>query len=391
MIERWADAFKGQPELGGVVAVYNDLKSKGVTFPERDPSSNVPIQTPQRSVPQPRAAPQPQQMPLMVRPVGVPFPAGQSPQPLGPVVLESESYTKITEDLSVVQTSVEMFAEILSLLESNKGEDSDWRLAAEMDVTCRSMKDRIVDLIERVANEDLTIEFLRLNDELNTIFTRYERQVKNRAKVNRTPATTLDPEGNQYRPASSSAAENELSLIDFNASDSTNEPKETKEAKQEPPPPPMQSRNPFESPALGTSLARPSRPQASSSGAAAATSTTVDPLTRDLDNLILGSARIAEPTSQGSKKKSAALPEEISSVREQDFAEIENWLKTDSGGDAPSIEPISIPNSEFDNFIASRAMAGSGAVTTPAATQSNSTGQIDSTADRTARRPEPSV
>lgn len=382
MIERWADAFKGQPELGGVVAVYNELKSKGVTFPERDLSSNVPIQTPQRSVPPPQQAPiQPQQ--TMPRPGFVPVPPGsvpqQLPQPLGPVVLEGESHAKIIQDLSAVQTSVEMFDEILGQLESKKGEETDWRLAADMDVTCHQMRDRVVDLIERVANEDLTIELLRLNDELNNIFTRYECLMKNKARVNRSPGrteTTTDAPSNtpNANVASSSTNENELSLIDFNVSDSGNE---MRESKQETLPPIMKDS------LVSTSVMTPRptvpvRQPASTSGA----SSSADPLTRDLDKLFLGSS--PRSTESNSNKKSAALPEEISSVREQDFAEIENWLKTDSGGDAPSIEPISIPNSEFDNFIASRALAGSSAVTPASA----STAQQNTKSDR---KPEPSV
>ena len=46
--QAWADAFKNQPDLQGVVQVYNDLKTKGVEFPAADLESLAPIITPKR-------------------------------------------------------------------------------------------------------------------------------------------------------------------------------------------------------------------------------------------------------------------------------------------------------------------------------------------------------
>lgn len=48
LFEAWADAFKSQPDLQGVVQVYNDLKAKGVEFPAADLDSLAPIITPKR-------------------------------------------------------------------------------------------------------------------------------------------------------------------------------------------------------------------------------------------------------------------------------------------------------------------------------------------------------
>lgn len=44
----WADAFRSQPDLSGVVQVYSELKNKGIEFPAADPESMAPIYTPQR-------------------------------------------------------------------------------------------------------------------------------------------------------------------------------------------------------------------------------------------------------------------------------------------------------------------------------------------------------
>lgn len=48
LIQSWASAFQGQPELSGVSAVYQDLLTKGIEFPPTDLDSLAPIHTPKR-------------------------------------------------------------------------------------------------------------------------------------------------------------------------------------------------------------------------------------------------------------------------------------------------------------------------------------------------------
>lgn len=48
LIQSWADAFKNQPEMSGVVSVYQDLVAKGIEFPATDLDSMAPIHTPHR-------------------------------------------------------------------------------------------------------------------------------------------------------------------------------------------------------------------------------------------------------------------------------------------------------------------------------------------------------
>lgn len=42
------------------------------------------------------------------------------------------------------------------------------------------MQDRLVELISKLSNDELTAELLRINDELNNLFLRYGRWEKNR-------------------------------------------------------------------------------------------------------------------------------------------------------------------------------------------------------------------
>lgn len=48
LIQSWADAFRHQTELSGVVHVYQDLLAKGIEFPATDLDAMAPIHTPER-------------------------------------------------------------------------------------------------------------------------------------------------------------------------------------------------------------------------------------------------------------------------------------------------------------------------------------------------------
>ena len=45
LIQYWADSFRGQPQLGTVEEVYEDLKTQGVEFPPVDLDQLAPVQT----------------------------------------------------------------------------------------------------------------------------------------------------------------------------------------------------------------------------------------------------------------------------------------------------------------------------------------------------------
>lgn len=58
LIQIWADAFRTQPDLSGVVQVHSELLNKGIEFPTTDLEAMAPIYTPQRvSIRYPSAIP----------------------------------------------------------------------------------------------------------------------------------------------------------------------------------------------------------------------------------------------------------------------------------------------------------------------------------------------
>nr|KAF6274310.1 target of myb1 like 2 membrane trafficking protein [Myotis myotis] len=66
-------------------------------------------------------------------------------------------------------------SEMLTEMVPGQEDSSDLELLQELHRTCRAMQQRVVELISHVCNEEVTEELLRVNDDLNNVFLRYER------------------------------------------------------------------------------------------------------------------------------------------------------------------------------------------------------------------------
>lgn len=76
------------------------------------------------------------------------------------------------------------------------------------------MQDRMVDLISKLTNDELTAELLRINDDLNNLFLRYSRWEKNRDNGKSASAVlskAIPPSTGTSKPK----LESNDSLIDF--------------------------------------------------------------------------------------------------------------------------------------------------------------------------------
>ncbi|XP_063165249.1 target of Myb1 membrane trafficking protein isoform X2 [Candoia aspera] len=180
LIQSWADAFRSTPDLTGVVTVYEDLRRKGLEFPMTDLDMLSPIHTPQRTVYTPdsqsgvtSSADSPQTIDSILHPVSLP----QAPETAADASITPtpDQIGKLRSELEVVNGNVKVMSEMLTELVPGQAEPSDLELLQELNRTCKAMQQRILELIPRILNEQLTEELLIVNDNLNNIFLRHER------------------------------------------------------------------------------------------------------------------------------------------------------------------------------------------------------------------------
>ncbi|XP_060921411.1 TOM1-like protein 2 isoform X2 [Labrus mixtus] len=180
LIQAWADAFRSSPDLTGVVHIYEELKRKGIEFPMADLDALSPIHTPQRGTPEvdpsmiKYLAPASQAV-VTTRPSPTPVSAAQDPPAPGPITATAEQIARLRSELDVVRGNTKVMSEMLTEMVPGQEDASDLELLQELNRTCRAMQQRVVELISRVSNEEVTEELLHVNDDLNNIFLRYER------------------------------------------------------------------------------------------------------------------------------------------------------------------------------------------------------------------------
>lgn len=193
-IQTWSDAFKGQPDLKEVEKCYNDLKAKGIEFPMTDLDHMAPIHTPARSKPEPEPAVNRQRQqsvradqPRVPVPMSVPAPVA-----VGPINPSQEQMGKLKNELSVVTGNIRVMGDMLTELNPSNVDPSDLELLQELNRTNRQMQQRLVDLLDKIANEEVTNELLRINDDINNVFLRYERFERYRTGQSQTDLKSLD-------------------------------------------------------------------------------------------------------------------------------------------------------------------------------------------------------
>ncbi|XP_068999813.1 TOM1-like protein 2 isoform X3 [Embiotoca jacksoni] len=192
LIQAWADAFRSSPDLTGVVHIYEELKRKGIEFPMADLDALSPIHTPQRGTPEVDPAMIKYLAPVspaagIPKPAPAPAPAPASPSATqashmpGPIIATPEQIARLRSELDIVRGNIKVMSEMLTEMVPGQEDVSDLELLQELNRTCRAMQQRVVELISRVSNEEVTEELLHVNDDLNNIFLRYERYERYRS------------------------------------------------------------------------------------------------------------------------------------------------------------------------------------------------------------------
>ncbi|KAK3740677.1 hypothetical protein QZH41_019048 [Actinostola sp. cb2023] len=188
LIQDWADAFRNSPDMTHVLQAYEALKKQGIEFPPKNLDTLSPIFTPERSQPEPsvisstlgttRPSTSPSHQPPAFARTEVPPPAPVQQPPIamtGPVIPTPEQLAKLRSELDIVQGNVQVMSEMLTQMTPGQEEAGDLELLQELNRTCRAMQQRLLELLEQVANEEVVGELLRINDDLNNVFIRYDR------------------------------------------------------------------------------------------------------------------------------------------------------------------------------------------------------------------------
>uniref|UniRef100_A0A673X543 Target of myb1 like 2 membrane trafficking protein n=1 Tax=Salmo trutta TaxID=8032 RepID=A0A673X543_SALTR len=145
-------------------------------LPEVDPAVlkyKAPIQphaAATATLPKPAAAPAP--APVLHTPV---LQIPHIPNVQGPITANPEQIARLRSELDIVRGNTKVMSEMLTEMVPGQEDSSDLELLQELNRTCRAMQQRVVELISRVSNEEVTEELLHVNDDLNNIFLRYER------------------------------------------------------------------------------------------------------------------------------------------------------------------------------------------------------------------------
>lgn len=378
LIQCWADAFKNQPELNGVYQVYVELKGKGIEFPDQDLDAMAPIHTPQRSVVHPpnttfSSSPPSSHHHSVSRSASAMHSSRhdsmtsqqQHPPALsaGPINLTPDQLAKLHRELSVVQGNITVFEEMLNELTPGNEHPDDYDLLQELNNTCRAMQSRIMDLIDRVTNEEVTVELLRVNDALNNTFVRFDRFIKKKEKIGASGASlqTTEPQFPQHRTAVASTAD---SLIDFGAEDSGDvdgataamtELRLRKNAAQRPVSGGADEFDAFAA-ARSTTSATSRRPDAG-----IRSFSTEDQVESSLASLAqakaqrgVTSAKATSPKSVAASSSDAVMPNELIDKKE-DLDEMEKWLTEQEKNTAITTQMVE--SQDFERFLYERALA----------------------------------
>nr|CAI5843952.1 unnamed protein product [Callosobruchus analis] len=218
LIQSWASAFQNQPEMSGVLSVYQDLLAKGIEFPATDLDSLAPIHTPKRSVapksvfePQ-STAPAQQFVQQQQQPLVVGGGMGDREAEIGE--LTPEQRAKLQSELDVVKSNMAVLGEMLSEVKPGEEQPDELEFLQELHCVCQQMQRRLVELINKLPNDDGQFqELLRCNDDLNNLFLRYSRWEKNREAFAKQSASSGIAAAAGPSPSKGAAPAD--SLIDF--------------------------------------------------------------------------------------------------------------------------------------------------------------------------------
>ncbi|XP_004707092.1 TOM1-like protein 1 isoform X2 [Echinops telfairi] len=171
-IKTWSQGFPGGVDVSEVKEVYLDLLKRGVQFPPSDAEAETT---------RPETAPIPSNPPTSV-PTAPALPSVVFPKN-STITLVPEQIGKLHSELDMVKMNVSVMFTILLEITPGSENQEDVQLLQELYKTCREMQERIMDLLAVVENEDVTVELIKVNEDLNNALLGYERFTRNQQRI----------------------------------------------------------------------------------------------------------------------------------------------------------------------------------------------------------------
>ncbi|KAH8874760.1 TOM1-like protein 2 [Schistosoma japonicum] len=89
--------------------------------------------------------------------------------------LNASQRMKLTEDLTVVETNINVLNDLLAELRPDTVSADDLNLLKELNCTCRAMHQRVMEFLSQVSDEEVTPSLIQVNDNLTNALSRYDR------------------------------------------------------------------------------------------------------------------------------------------------------------------------------------------------------------------------
>lgn len=216
LIEKWAKMFKNDHDFKAIESFYLECKNKGIEFPAANSSKtdNLQLSDDLKQIPAAQTRSSVLSQPEMLQP-----PSLKTIVPgASAVILDENQIAKLKSELDVVDNNILVMNEVLtehqpsdgvSKKQAKENISSDISLLNELFITTSEMQKRITQLIGNISNENIIEDLLRINDDLNNVFVRYER-FKKGSNFSRPPVASVSSVG-----AEKKTVVEEKSLIDF--------------------------------------------------------------------------------------------------------------------------------------------------------------------------------
>ncbi|CAH8620524.1 unnamed protein product [Schistosoma haematobium] len=89
--------------------------------------------------------------------------------------LNTSQRIKLTEDLSIVETNINVLNDLLAELRPDTITIDDLNLLKELNCTCRIMHQRVMEFLSQVSDEEVINNLIQVNDHLTNTLLRYDR------------------------------------------------------------------------------------------------------------------------------------------------------------------------------------------------------------------------